>query len=92
MTNNHLIRINCSRLRKNQPLLKLNKKHIYYRFSYLGKRNYITYALRAARIMNEPAIKKQVKPHWARLKKHLLLREELHNPNYLLERIQRKGK
>lgn len=60
MTNNHLIRINCSHLRKNQPLLKLNKKHIYYRFSYLGKRNYISYALRAARIMNEPAIKKQV--------------------------------
>ncbi len=32
---------------------------------------YISYALRAAHIMNEPAIKKQIKPHWAKIQKHL---------------------
>lgn len=71
MMSHHVDRINNSRAKRKQDNLKLNKKSIYRRFSYIGKRNYISYALRASMIMEEPAIKKQIKPHWRRLKKHL---------------------
>ena len=45
----------------------LHRKKLYTKYSYLGNRNFISYAHRAARIMEEPAIKKQVKPLWNRL-------------------------
>jgi hypothetical protein len=43
------------------------KREIYIRYSYIGHRNFISYALRAAKIMNEPGIKRQVKAHWRKL-------------------------
>lgn len=33
-----------------------------------GRRNFISYAHRASRIMEEDAIKKQIKKHWGKLK------------------------
>ena len=71
MSNKKLLKINSSRELRNLEPLKLNKKHIYRRFTYIGQRNYISYALRASKIMSEPAISKQIKPHWKRLHKHL---------------------
>jgi hypothetical protein len=55
----------------------LKKKLLYRRYSYLGmklgktkdeRRNFLSYAYRAAEIMGDPGIKKQVKNHWRRLK------------------------
>ena len=55
----------------------LKKKLLYRRYTYLGKklgktreerRNFLSYAYGAARIMNDDGIKKQVKAHWKRLK------------------------
>jgi ATP-dependent DNA helicase RecG len=63
--------------------LQLNKKHIYRRFSYIGKRNYISYALKAAKIMNEPSINKQIKSHWKRLQAKIKLHEEFNNEYFI---------
>ena len=43
----------------------LYKKKLYKRYSYNGNRNYISYALRSANIMESSKIKKQIKPIWA---------------------------
>ena len=58
----------------------LKKKKLYRLYSYLGKklgtnkeekRNFLTYAFDAARIMNDTGIKKQVKRHWKRLQQEI---------------------
>lgn len=71
MSSKRLTKINSSRELRGLEPLKLNKKHIYRCFTYIGKRNYISYALRASKIMSEPAISKQVNSHWKRLNNHL---------------------
>lgn len=71
MTNKRFVKINNARINRGELPIEIHKKHIYRRFSFIGSRNYISYALRAAHIMNEPAIKKQIKPHWAKIQKHL---------------------
>ncbi|WP_180050719.1 antiviral reverse transcriptase Drt2 [Acinetobacter sp. YH12144] len=78
MSYRKLVRINSSRLRRNKPSLTFNKKHIYRKFSYIGKRNYISYALRASKIMEESAIKKQIKPHWKKIKRTISYYEGLY--------------
>jgi hypothetical protein len=45
----------------------LKRRKLNLRYSYVGRHNFISYALRAAKKMNEPAIRKQVKPHWKKL-------------------------
>lgn len=63
----------------NVPSL-LKKKKLYRLYSYLGKkigrnrderRNFLSYAFDAARIMNDIGIKKQVKRHWKRLQEEI---------------------
>lgn len=71
MSNKHLFKINTSRINRGELPLDQYKKHIYRRFSFIGSRNYISYALKAARIMDEPAIKKQIKPHWNKIQLHI---------------------
>lgn len=51
----------------NRPWTPLKLRQLYVRYSYLGRRNFVSYALRASRIMNDPGIKRQVKPHWRKL-------------------------
>jgi len=50
---------------------KLYKRKIYERYSHLGNRNFIRYGLKAAKIMNSTAIKKQLKPLWSRLQEEI---------------------
>lgn len=50
-----------------EPALPLKRRKLNLRHSYVGRHNFISYALRAARKMDEPAIRKQVKRHWSRL-------------------------
>ena len=45
--------------------IKRRKLHILY--SYLGRHNFLSYAFDAAKIMNDPGIKRQVKAHWHKL-------------------------
>lgn len=42
----------------------LKKRKLYVLYSYVGRRNFTSYAYRAARTLNSPAIKKQIKRHW----------------------------
>lgn len=58
----------------------LKKKKLYRLYSYLGKklgrnmeekRNFLSYAFDAARIMNDTGIKKQVKNHWPKLQEEI---------------------
>jgi len=85
MNNKHLLRINKSRIQRGLEPLARHKKHIYRRFSFIGKRNYISYALRAASIMNEPAIKQQIKPHWSKIQMHIKKYDESNKEYYLFE-------
>ena len=84
MHNKHLLRINKSRIQRGQEPLERHKKHIYRRFSFIGKRNYISYALKAAKIMDEPAIRQQIKPHWKRVHHHINKYDELSKDFYLI--------
>jgi RNA-directed DNA polymerase len=45
--------------------LRTRKLHLLY--SYLGRHNFTTYVFRAARIMGDPGMKKQIKAHWNKL-------------------------
>jgi len=49
----------------------LYKEKIYARYAHVGKRNFLTYGYRAARIMNSKSIRKQLKPLWQRLQNEL---------------------
>ncbi|EPS4547785.1 antiviral reverse transcriptase Drt2 [Morganella morganii] len=45
----------------------LYKRKLHRLYSYRGKRNFLSYGYRAAKIMNSKSIKKQLKPLWIRL-------------------------
>lgn len=47
---------------------KIYRRKLYIRYSYKGRRNFIQYGHRAAKIMNAKQIKKQIKPLWKKLK------------------------
>lgn len=49
----------------------LFKRKLYSRYTHLGKRNFITYGIRSAKIMNSDSIRKQLKPLLSRFKKQL---------------------
>jgi hypothetical protein len=49
----------------------LYKRKLYSKHSYLGRRNFISYALRAAKIMESNSIRKQIKPLWKRLQNEI---------------------
>jgi len=65
---------------RNQPS-PLKKKRLYRQYSYLVKklgrnkeqrRNFLSYAFDAARIMNDAGIKQQVKAHWRKLQEEIV--------------------
>lgn len=47
------------------------KQELYEKFTHLGKNNFIKYAQRASRDMNDQAIRKQIKNHWEKLQNEL---------------------
>jgi len=65
------IKYNNIRIRKGQPRQDVYKRKIYERYSHLGQRNFIRYGLRCADTMGSNAIKKQLKPFWARLQEEI---------------------
>src|SRR5690606_15331314 len=64
-------KVNAKRTSRGQLPRSMFLKKLYKRYSYLGRRNFISYGYRAARIMNAPSIKKQLKPHWNRLRERI---------------------
>jgi len=62
---------NKIRVKKGLKTKELYKEKIYARYAHVGKRNFLTYGYRAARIMNSKSIRKQLKPLWDRLQKEL---------------------
>jgi RNA-directed DNA polymerase len=74
-------RANADQEAGRNQLSPLKKKRLYRQYTYLGKklgrnkeqrRNFLSYAFDAARIMNDPGIKKQVKRHWRRLQEEIV--------------------
>ncbi|MGF6699555.1 RNA-directed DNA polymerase [Paraburkholderia sp. MM5496-R1] len=62
---------NDLRMARGETPTILHKRKLYKRYSYLGRRNFVSYALRAAGILEAKEIKRQVKPLWKRLRKHM---------------------
>lgn len=62
-----------NKIRKNKGLPKesLYKRKLYNRFSHVGKRNFITYGLRAAKILNSDSIRKQLRSHMTKLQNEM---------------------
>jgi hypothetical protein len=62
-------RCNGLRAGRGEVPRELFLRAIYRGYSCLGRRNFITYGFRAARIMNSQSIRKQLRPHWRKLNK-----------------------
>lgn len=50
----------------------LRKRRLYQLYSYIGRRNFLSYAFDAAKIMKDDGIKRQVKAHWRRLQEFIV--------------------
>ncbi len=64
-----MVRINKLRAARDEPPRELFLKSIHRGYSYLGRRNFVSYGHRAARIMASKSIKKQLRSHWGKIKK-----------------------
>lgn len=58
---------NISRASRGESERALFRKSLYKRYSYLGRRNFVSYGYRAARIMNSKSIRQQLDGLWKRL-------------------------
>ena len=55
---------------------KMRTKAVHRRYTYLGRRNFLSYAHRAAEIMGSKAIRKQLKPHLARFTSYVQMKDD----------------
>jgi len=55
------------RASRGEPAQPLRRRKLNIRYSYLGRHNFISYALRAAKKMDSLTIRKQMKRHWKKL-------------------------
>ncbi len=62
---------NTLRIARGETPRDLYKRKLYKRYSYLGRRNFVSYALRAADVLGAKGIRRQVKPLWKRLRKQM---------------------
>ncbi|KJG00066.1 antiviral reverse transcriptase Drt2 [Photobacterium angustum] len=63
-----MVKYNNIRLANSQPERPLFKRKLYSRYTHLGRRNFITYGIRAANKMDSDSIRKQLKPLLKRFK------------------------
>ena len=61
------VKYNRLRIKNGQKPKKLYKRKLYDLYSHLGKRNFVRYGFRSAKIMGSKAIKMQIKPIWNKL-------------------------
>ena len=69
VTKKAMDRCNDLRAKRGEPHKDLFLRSIYRGYSCLGRRNFITYGFKAAKIMESKSIKKQLRPHWKKLQK-----------------------
>jgi hypothetical protein len=50
--------------------IKTRRLHV--KYSYIGRRNFVSYAFKSSRLMNSAEIKNQLKPHWKKVRHQLL--------------------
>lgn len=62
---------NTIRIERGDLPRALHLKKLYKRHTYLGRRNFLSYGYRAAKILNSKSIKKQLRPHWERLRERI---------------------
>ena len=60
-------RWNKIRAKRGADEKKIYRRKLYKKYSHLGRRNFVTYGFRAARIMDSSAIRGQLRPLWNRL-------------------------
>ena len=58
---------NIARASRGESERALFRKSLYKRYSYLGRRNFVSYGYRAAKIMNSKSIRQQLDGLWKRL-------------------------
>ena len=61
------IRYRVNTCESNRPWTRLRRRQLHLRYSYLGRHNFTSYVYKAARIMGDPGIKRQIKSHWLKL-------------------------
>ncbi|MGR6831329.1 hypothetical protein [Aliivibrio wodanis] len=66
-----MIKYNSIRYEKGLPERELFKRKLYSRYTHLGKRNFITYGIRAANKMESESIRRQLKPLFKRFNDEL---------------------
>ena len=64
-------KFNVLRAGKGLAPRKLYRRKLYEKYSHLGRRNFVTYALRAARIMGSKTMRKQIRSLWIRLQQEI---------------------
>lgn len=69
VTKKAMDRCNDLRAKRGEEPKDLFLRSIYRGYSCLGRRNFITYGFRAAKIMKSKSIRKQLRPHWKKLSK-----------------------
>lgn len=60
---------NKMRKRRGEPPKPLHLKTLLSRYSYLGRRNFLTYGFRSANTMHSDSVKTQLRPLWPKFKK-----------------------
>lgn len=63
--------INTIRSKRGADPRGIFTKQLYARYSHHGRRNFITYALKAAKIMKSESIRRQLRSHWTRLRSEI---------------------
>lgn len=62
---------NSIRIERGELPRALHLKKLYKKYSYLGRRNFLSYGYRAAKILGSNSIRKQLRPHWKRLQERI---------------------
>ncbi|MGH2420775.1 antiviral reverse transcriptase Drt2 [Pseudomonas canadensis] len=71
LTKKAMDRCNGLRAKRGETPKDLFLRAIYKGYSCLGRRNFITYGFRAAKIMNSKSIRKQLRPHWKKMNRFI---------------------
>lgn len=59
---------------------KIKTKKVFKKYTYLGRQNYLSYAFRASALLQDEAIKSQIKLHWKRVKAEIGKKEDAYFP------------
>lgn len=55
---------------------KIRKKKLFIKYTYLGSKTYLSYAFRSSALLHEKAIRRQMKPHWKKVKAEIAKKED----------------